>query len=127
MGAVQRVTFVAGALAAIAALVLLSSCRSRPGRSAFVLRDRAAAGVAQAVEQRALDLHSALGRELGVSGLLEPGYPVSGAIVLTPDPEDPNRSTISCEPGATPGDLGSHGVCLVLSPQGSFARIRAIT
>jgi hypothetical protein len=112
---------------AAAGIILLrgpSNITLRAGvlRSATAGSDRVAA-----VEQTALAMRDALVIELGTTGTLEQGYPVPGSIVLTPVAGDPNRSTITCDPYAAPADLGSHGVCLLLSAQDSFVRIRAIT
>lgn len=117
-----------GVRIAVLALLVCSCTTAPPTMSTWALSRSAAGGnIGAAVQRAALEFRSQLEAELAASDLLAVPYPLPGAIVLTPDPADPNRSTISCEPGAPAGDPGSHGVCLLLTPAGSFAQIRAIT
>ncbi len=114
-------------------VVLLTGCghpEAGPRLGNWLLRSSMrASNVPAAVDAAVPAVQAALENACAVTGLLEPGYPQTGWIRLTPLEGTPGASTISCETGEkAPRDGDAPPVaCLLLASDGSLAQIRPIT
>jgi hypothetical protein len=109
-------------------VMMLPGCHADlPAHDYLLRRDIAASDTVAAVEDTVVPLQNALARELSASDLLTHGYPRAGYLELAPDAADPAVQIMSCAPGTLPPQGREPERCLLLSPKGSFVRLRAIT
>ncbi len=107
---------------ALVCLGLLTGCGPAPSGSStqFVLPVK----VSNA-RQATSDLTQALVTALEQGGGLESPFPVTGQVISSPDPTNPNGSLQTCAQPFVPVDGALP--CIVLNNQGDFIRLQAVT